>query len=98
LGIRQFLLTNLDRTEATAPYTFRIPLDILSAGLSRIGEFPYEAGSTSWAGPTLILKGAKSKYINRRNIPLIEAFFPAMQLKVLDTGHWGEFNHGFVNN
>mgnify|MGYP001590748766 CR=1 FL=1 len=34
--------------------------------------------------------GAKSKYINRRNIPLIEEFFPNMKLITLDAGHWGE--------
>jgi pimeloyl-ACP methyl ester carboxylesterase len=28
------------------------------------------------------------RYINRRNIPICEAFFPNMKLVTLDTGHW----------
>lgn len=39
-----------------------------------------------------VVAGAKSKYINRHNIPLLEKFFPNMQLKTLDAGHWGEFD------
>ena len=33
--------------------------------------------------------GAKSKYINRHNIPIFEQYFPNMKLVTLDTGHWG---------
>jgi hypothetical protein len=30
------------------------------------------------------------RYINRRNSPVIEEFFPNMKLEILDTGHWGK--------
>ncbi|KAL8290008.1 hypothetical protein RQP46_002947 [Phenoliferia psychrophenolica] len=89
LGVRQFLLTNLSRETPTSPYGFRLPLDFLEAAIGEIGEFPYASGSgTKWEGKALFLKGAKSKYINRKNIPLIEEFFPNMKLITLDAGHW----------
>ncbi|KAK4706015.1 hypothetical protein P7C70_g188, partial [Phenoliferia sp. Uapishka_3] len=89
LGVRQFLLTNLSRETSTSPYGFRLPLSYLQDALGEIGEFPYEVGAgTKWEGPALFIKGAKSKYINRKNIPLIKEFFPNMKLSTLEAGHW----------
>ena len=92
---RQFLLTNTRTTTGPDPHlTFRIPLPLLAASIPSIGDFPYAPpppGTTStvkWDGPTLFLKGKHSKYINRHNIPVAQAFFPNMRLEVLDTGHW----------
>lgn len=58
LGIRQFLLTNLDRSDPAGPYEFRLPLEILSNALGEIGEFPYAPGEKVWTKPALFLKGA----------------------------------------
>ena len=35
------------------------------------------------------MKGAKSKYINKYNIPIAKEFFPGMSLETLDASHWG---------
>lgn len=35
------------------------------------------------------MKGAKSKYINKYNIPIAKEFFPGMSLEMLDASHWG---------
>ena len=74
---------------------FRIPVEKIMHALQEIGEFPYappvddhSAPERLWNGPTLFVKGERSKYINRHNIPLCKAYFPSMQLKVLPTGHW----------
>jgi pimeloyl-ACP methyl ester carboxylesterase len=59
--------------------------------MPNIGDFPFDPSDeppVSWSGPTLFLKGEHSKYINRKNIPVAEKFFPNMQLQVLDAGHW----------
>lgn len=72
----------------TKHITFRIPLDILSDHISAIGDFPYDLGSSSWDGPALFVKGEHSKYINHKNIPNCEQFFPNMTLEKLDAGHW----------
>ncbi|KAG1845326.1 alpha beta-hydrolase [Suillus subalutaceus] len=86
-SVRSFLLTNLEINKAT-PVKFKIPVDILKDDRAEIESFPYASGERSWDGRTLIIKGKKSKYINRHNIPLIDQFFPQNQLKELDTGHW----------
>ncbi|KAI0261101.1 alpha/beta-hydrolase [Gloeopeniophorella convolvens] len=83
---RAFLLTNLDA--AAKPLKFQVPLDIIGPSIPDLGGFPYKPGERTWGGSTLFIKGAKSKYINKNNIPLAEAFFPNMSLETLDTGHW----------
>lgn len=116
LGIRQFLLTNMDRADPSSPYRFRLPLHFLRNAIDEIGHFPYAPGEKVFEKPSLFLKGAspllvavrrgvsrgladsrtrsnfagaKSKYINSRNIPIIKQFFPNSQLETLDAGHWG---------
>ncbi len=49
---------------------------------------PVTPKSPQWNGPTLFIKGEHSRYLNRHNIPVAEAFFPNMRLETLDTGHW----------
>ncbi|WRT65498.1 uncharacterized protein IL334_002441 [Kwoniella shivajii] len=95
LPTRQFLLTNTRQTHGEDPHlVFRIPLPLLSSSIPDIGDFPYtppppiSSTSPQWNGPTLFLKGSQSKYINRKNIPVAEAFFPKMKLEILETGHW----------
>ncbi|GAA5982472.1 hypothetical protein JCM10908_006661 [Rhodotorula pacifica] len=88
LGVRQFLLTNLDRASPSDPYHFRIPLHFLQNAIDEIGAFPYTPGERVFEKPSLFLKGSKSKYINSRNIPVIKQFFPNAQLETLDAGHW----------
>jgi len=70
-GVRSFLLTNLERRKDAAHWSFRIPVRSLQTQLPALGDFPFdapgqeEAGSgrpvRSWDGPTLFIKGAKSK-------------------------------------
>lgn len=103
LGVRQFLLTNLTRNPPDAKtWSWRIPVDIIQSNISQIGDFPYNAPgqdtadtpgseqneSRSWDGETLFIKGTKSKYVNRRNIPTNQAYFPNSKLVTMDTGHW----------
>ena len=93
IGTRQFLLTNA-RTASSGHVAFRVPLHLLSRAIVNIGDFPYtppppvSPTSPTWGGPTLFLKGEHSKYVNRKNLPAAEAFFPNMKLEVLPTGHW----------
>ncbi|GAA6021250.1 hypothetical protein JCM8202_001914, partial [Rhodotorula sphaerocarpa] len=57
LGIRQFLLTNLDRASPSDPYHFRVPLPFLQNAIDEIGAFPYEPGERVFDRPSLFLKG-----------------------------------------
>lgn len=73
----------------------RLPLDILLASISNIGDFPFgverNPPETTSDKPTLFIKGGDSKYINRKNIPVAEKLFPRSKLEIVQgTGHWGE--------
>ena len=57
LGIRQFLLTNLDRASPSDPYKFRLPLSYLRNAIDEIGHFPYTPGERIFDKPSLFLKG-----------------------------------------
>ena len=56
--MRQFLLTNLERQDASSPWKFRLPLDYLLPAIDEIGKFPYQPGERVYERPTLFLKGA----------------------------------------
>ncbi|KAH8100800.1 alpha/beta-hydrolase [Cristinia sonorae] len=84
--VRAFLLTNL-LIKSHGPQ-FRVPLDMISSSIPDLGSFPYNPGEKKWEGPSLFLKGTKSKYINHHNVPVAEKFFPDMKLVELDAGHW----------
>lgn len=60
LGVRQFLLTNLDRSSPSDPYRFRLPLHYLANAIGEIGNFPYQPGERVYEQPSLFLKGAFS--------------------------------------
>ncbi|KAF8214186.1 alpha/beta-hydrolase [Mycena galopus ATCC 62051] len=81
-----FLLTNLI-PQPNASH-FRIPVDLIGESIEEMGSFPFNPEETQWTGNTLFIKGAKSSYINRHNLPLAEKFFPAMKVENLDTNHW----------
>ncbi|GAA6038748.1 hypothetical protein JCM8097_002380 [Rhodosporidiobolus ruineniae] len=88
LGVRQFLLTNMDRASPSDPYKFRLPLHFLKNAIDEIGAFPYVPGEKVYEKLALFIKGTKSKYINSKNIPLIKQFFPNSRLEMLEAGHW----------
>ncbi|KAJ6460738.1 alpha/beta-hydrolase [Mycena vitilis] len=92
-----FLLTNL--IQQTNASHFRIPVDIIGDSIEELGSFPFTPEEAQWQGETLFIKGSKSSYINRHNIPLAEKFFPAMKLENLDTSHWvhSEKPHEFAS-
>ncbi|KAH9002966.1 alpha/beta-hydrolase [Lactarius hatsudake] len=87
---RAFLLTNLDST--ARPLKFQVPIDIIGASIADLGGFPYKPGERTWSGNTLFVKGSKSKYINKNNLPIAREFFPSMSLETLDASHWGTPN------
>lgn len=91
--IRQWLLTNLVKTEERPEMHWRVSIPNLEAGLEEIGKFPYDPEETSFDKPTLFIKGQQSKYINRKNLDLTKGYFPNMQLEEVEgAGHWGKLN------
>ncbi|BCS18951.1 putative alpha/beta hydrolase [Aspergillus puulaauensis] len=89
MPIRQFLLTNLVRSPEDQTMKFRVPLATLGDALKGMGDFPFpEPGSVQYPGPTLFVRGTKSRYISDDTFPAIKAFFPDSQVADVEAGHW----------
>lgn len=75
----------------TSPITFRVPIDILSDSLPRLGGFPLECTEEDcpqFNGPALFIRGNQSGYIQPKHFPTMEKMFPKMQVVELDGSHW----------
>ncbi|RAH43619.1 alpha/beta-hydrolase [Aspergillus brunneoviolaceus CBS 621.78] len=89
LPIRQFLLTNLVRSEEDQTMKFRVPLAVLGESLVDMADFPYaEPGAKQYEGPTLFVRGTRSRYVTDDAIPAIKAFFPQARIADVEAGHW----------
>ncbi len=83
--VRSFLLQNLQF--GPAPH-WRIGLQEIAANLPEIEgwETPQHA---EYAGPTLVLRGERSDYVQPAHRPAIRALFPAVRFTSLKgAGHW----------
>lgn len=86
-GTRAFLLQSLD-LKATPP-RWRLNLDVLDAEMARLTGWPGTDGLAPYAGPTLFLAGAASRYVLPEHRPLIRALFPrAVIARIPGAGHW----------
>ena len=87
--IRQFLLTNLTRHPGVDHLDFRIPVVSLGAALDAMGDFPVEELQLSgYQGPSLFVRGAKSRYVPDSVLPIIRQLFPQFELQEINSGHW----------
>lgn len=85
-GTVQFLAKNLYWTEP-GQLGFRFNLKVFNEQIENIGQALPE-GSV-FTGPTLFLKGDRSKYIQDKDLADIAAHFPNHQIKVIsNSGHW----------
>lgn len=54
-----------------------------------MGDFPFkDPEETQYEGPTLFIRGSRSKYVSDNVLPLIRGFFPRFKLRDIDCGHW----------
>ena len=84
-GIRQFLLKNLART--SEGFSWKINLLVIVENIEEVGKELEE--DTVYEGPTLFLAGAKSNYIQEKDMESILEHFPNYQLKTIsNAGHW----------
>jgi len=85
-GTIQFLTKNLYWKEP-GQLDFRFNLEVFNSQIDNIGEALPE--SSIFNGPTLFLRGDKSKYIKDEDLTDIEAHFPAYKIKTItNSGHW----------
>ena len=84
-GVRAFLLQSLDLKAGAARW--RLNLAALDAEMERIVGWPGTPGQ--FAGPTLLVKGARSDYIRATHRAAILAQFPAAEFaEIENAGHW----------
>ncbi|XP_036623414.1 protein ABHD11 [Trichosurus vulpecula] len=84
--IRQFLLTNLVKA-SSGQFKWRVNVEALIHQMDKIFDFPQL--QKSYPGPTLFLRGAKSKFIQPDHFSEIKRLFPQAQiLSVAGAGHW----------
>lgn len=85
-GVVQFLLSDL-RRDADGVLRWRLALEPLHAAYPALARAP--AGGRSYNGPVLFVKGGDSNYLSESQRPVIEALFPAAQVRVVPgAGHW----------
>lgn len=86
LTTRQFLLKNLQRSE-DGEYTWRLNIKAIA---DQYDNLRLTVGDGKiYAGPTLFIRGALSKYIQERNHPAIYQQFPKATIKTIDgASHW----------
>jgi esterase len=84
-GVRLFLATNLERSEAGF-LRLRIGLDEIHADYASIMGEP--AGQGAYPGPTLVLRGSASDYVTDAMLPALRQVLPEAEVVTLDAGHW----------
>ena len=83
--VRQFLLKNLSR-KATGGFEWKINLEAIDRNIEAMGAGMIYSGK--YDGPSLFIKGKKSKYYTEGDEDLIKSIFPNAEFATLDTGHW----------
>jgi esterase len=95
-GIRQYLLQNLHRDEGQ--WQWRLNLVGIAASMKMITRFS-PACHKSYTGPSLIIRGEHSEYVQALHEPEIHNCLPAVVIETLaGVGHWvyAEDPEGFV--
>lgn len=83
---RKFLTTNLERN-ADGEWSWQINLPALTQALSELEKNPL-LPEDRYHGPTRVIAGEKSNYIEPEDHAIIRAYFPAAEIRVLpNCGH-----------
>lgn len=85
LAIRQFLLKNLAR-DGDSGWKWKMNLPAIAASYDRLREAP---SNEVYSGPTLFIRGEKSRYIIDENrVPIMRQFPDARLETIAGAGHW----------
>jgi esterase len=82
--VRQFLLKNLKRGD-NGRYEWKMNLTAIVQNYSKIGE---AVADGVFEGPTLFLRGARSRYIEPEDEVAISRMFPNASIVDIEAGHW----------
>jgi len=86
MGVRQFILKNLDRDE-NGEFKWKLNLKVIEREAKLIGSSIDE--NAHFSGETLFIGGGKSDYIQREDHELILKHFPGASIETIEgAGHW----------
>lgn len=85
-GIKQFLMKNLDRKDATS-FRWKMNLPVLTEQIENVGaEIKLEQ---AFEGTSLFIAGGDSDYVVKEDHEAIKALFPKSTIiNIKDAGHW----------
>jgi esterase len=86
LVLRRFLLKSLKR-DSIGAFHWKLGLEELYQNYESLLQVP--KGESTYEGPTLFVRGERSRYLNDLDLPAIHKLFPRAQLKTIPrAGHW----------
>ncbi|MGB0183876.1 MAG: alpha/beta fold hydrolase [Opitutales bacterium] len=86
-ALRQFLLTNLVRDEATGTFKWQINLEALHASLPHIRQNSLRE-EDRYPGPSLLVRGGRSNFLEDGDFERMRGWFPNLEEAVLpEAGH-----------
>ncbi len=86
IGVRQFILKNLDREEG-GKFKWKLNLKVIEEKANEIGSSIGD--QVSFDGKTLFISGSNSDYITKDDHARIRSFFPSSEIReVQGAGHW----------
>lgn len=85
VGVRQFLLKNLDRVDG-ASFQWKMNLPVIEKNIEMVGQ---ALGEGVFEGKAYFIGGGSSDYIQRGDRALIIQHFPKAKIaSIKDAGHW----------
>ena len=86
-GLRAFLMQNL--VKQGGQWRWRLNLKALADNSSAITGFPKASDTHQYLGPTLVIHGEASDYVDASHHSRIRALFPQVKISLVkDAGHW----------
>jgi len=85
-AFRKFLVTNLER-DAEGGFRWIVNLKTLQDALPNLFKQVPEAGDR-YDGPALFMRGERSRFVEEKDYPMMQEFFPSAVLETIDgAGH-----------
>ncbi len=82
----QFLMKNLTRLQGSG-FSWKANMPVIISAYNQLVE--EVTSNEPFKGPTLFIRGEKSRYILTDDLPVIEQLFPQYSLKTIsNAGHW----------
>ncbi|EKX55465.1 hypothetical protein GUITHDRAFT_99242 [Guillardia theta CCMP2712] len=87
---REFILTNLTQVQETKKFKWKVNVQSIREGVKNgeLKKFNVDSNLT-YDGPTLFVRGGRSKYVQDVHFDTIRRFFPNSRVETVENaGHW----------